>query len=49
MDSTTGRHIAGVEHLKQSIADIITTPLGSRLQRYRLTEAGQALVQQERP
>ena len=33
MDSTTGRHIAGVEHLKQSIADIITTPLGSRLQR----------------
>lgn len=29
MDSTTGRHIAGVEHLKQSIADIITTPLGS--------------------
>ena len=28
MDSTTGRHIAGVEHLKQSIADIITTPLG---------------------
>jgi hypothetical protein len=33
MDRTTGRHIAGVEHLKQSIADIITTPLGSRLQR----------------
>ena len=33
MDSATGRHIAGVEHLKQSIADIITTPLGSRLQR----------------
>mgnify|MGYP000098847189 CR=1 FL=1 len=33
MDSTTGRHIAGVEHLKQSIADILTTPLGSRLQR----------------
>lgn len=33
MDRTTGRHIAGVEHLKQSITDIITTPLGSRLQR----------------
>ena len=33
MDRSTGRHIAGVEHLKQSITDIITTPLGSRLQR----------------
>ncbi|MFC4623074.1 GPW/gp25 family protein [Comamonas nitrativorans] len=33
MDRTTGRHITGMEHLKQSIADILTTPLGSRLQR----------------
>lgn len=33
MDRTTGRHITGMEHLKQSIADILTTPLGSRLHR----------------
>jgi phage baseplate assembly protein W len=33
MDRTTGRRIAGMDHLKQSIADILTTPLGSRLER----------------
>ena len=33
MDRTTGRRITGMEHLKQSIADILTTPLGSRLER----------------
>lgn len=33
MDRTTGCHITGMEHLKQSIADILTTPLGSRLER----------------
>jgi len=29
----TGRTLAGVEHLKQSIRDILTTPLGSRVMR----------------
>lgn len=33
MDRTTGRRIEGIAHLKQSIADILTTPLGSRLER----------------
>lgn len=33
MDRMTGRRITGMEHLKQSIADILTTPLGSRLER----------------
>lgn len=33
MDRTTGRRITGMNHLQQSIADILTTPLGSRLQR----------------
>ena len=33
MDRTTGRRITGMEHLKQSIADILTTPLGSRIER----------------
>lgn len=33
MNRYTGRRITGMEHLKQSIADILTTPLGSRLER----------------
>lgn len=33
MDRTTGRRINGIDHLRQSIADILTTPLGSRLER----------------
>lgn len=33
MDRTTGRHITGISHVRQSVADILTTPLGTRLQR----------------
>lgn len=33
MDRTTGRRVTGIAHLQQSVADILTTPLGSRLQR----------------
>lgn len=33
MDRTTGRHITGIAHIRQSVADILTTPLGTRLQR----------------
>lgn len=33
MNHTTGRRITGIDHLKQSIADILLTPLGSRLER----------------
>ncbi len=33
MSRTTGLAIADLEHLRQSIADILTTPLGSRLMR----------------
>jgi hypothetical protein len=32
-DTTTGKILSGVEHLRQSIADILTTPIGSRLRR----------------
>lgn len=31
MDRTTGTAIGGVDHLAQSIADILSTPLGSRV------------------
>jgi phage baseplate assembly protein W len=32
-DATTGKAISGVSHLRQSIRDILTTPLGSRVMR----------------
>lgn len=31
--SSTGKAIEGIEHLRQSIADILTTPIGSRVMR----------------
>lgn len=33
MDRETGRRIEGTEHLAQSIADILSTPVGSRVRR----------------
>lgn len=33
MNRTTGRRITGIAHLQQSVADILTTPLGTRLER----------------
>lgn len=32
-DATTGKRLSGIEHLRQSIRDILTTPLGSRVMR----------------
>lgn len=33
MDATTGRVLSGIDHLKQSVRDILTTPIGSRVMR----------------
>ena len=33
MSRTTGKPISDLEHLRQSITDILTTPLGSRVMR----------------
>ncbi|WP_028318385.1 GPW/gp25 family protein [Desulfobulbus elongatus] len=33
MDSGTGKHLEGIAHLRQSVRDILTTPLGSRVMR----------------
>lgn len=33
LDRSDGRAMTGVEHLRQSIADILTTPVGSRIMR----------------
>lgn len=32
-DATTGKRLTGIDHLRQSIRDILTTPLGSRIMR----------------
>jgi len=32
-DSVTGKPLQGLEHLRQSIRDILTTPIGSRVMR----------------
>jgi len=33
MDAATGKPLSGADHLRQSVADILGTPLGSRLAR----------------
>ncbi|CAM2891608.1 GPW/gp25 family protein [Acinetobacter celticus] len=33
MNALNGRSLSGLEHLKQSIADILNTPIGSRVMR----------------
>lgn len=35
MNATTGRAISGLDHIQQSLANILTTPIGSRLMRRR--------------
>lgn len=46
IDAQTGKRLAGLDHLRQSIRDILTTPIGSRVMRrdygsrlYRLVDA----------
>jgi uncharacterized protein len=45
-DSTTGKSLSGIDHLRQSVRDILTTPIGSRIMRrtygstlFQLTDA----------
>ncbi|RUR27699.1 GPW/gp25 family protein [Vreelandella nanhaiensis] len=33
INAQTGKKLDGIEHIRQSIADIITTPIGSRVMR----------------
>ncbi len=33
MNRNTGKNLTGVDHLRQSIIDILTTPIGSRVMR----------------
>lgn len=33
MNAQTGQRLDGIDHIRQSVADIITTPIGSRIMR----------------
>lgn len=33
MNAGTGRELSGIEHVRQSVSDILSTPLGSRVMR----------------
>ena len=33
IDNQTGKHISGIQYLKQRIADVLTTPIGTRIMR----------------
>ena len=34
MHAKTGRHLSGTDHIAQSVADILTTPIGTRRMRF---------------
>lgn len=46
MDRTTGRRLDLLEHLHQSVADILTTPIGSRAMRREYGSMCPALIDQ---
>lgn len=46
MNRTTGTRIDGAAHLRQSVADIITTPIGSRVMRRAYGSLVPALIDQ---
>lgn len=33
IENTSGKHLSGIDHLRQSITDILTTPIGTRVMR----------------
>jgi phage baseplate assembly protein W len=46
LDASTGKQLSGMAHLRQSVRDILTTPIGTRVMRrdygsrlYRLVDA----------
>ncbi|KAB8046216.1 oxidoreductase [Janthinobacterium rivuli] len=46
MHAATGRSLTGLGHLRQSVADIITTPIGSRIRRRRYGSEVPELIDQ---
>lgn len=46
MNRSTGRAIEGLEHLRQSVGDILSTPIGSRVMRRSYGSLVPALIDQ---
>lgn len=46
MNVATGKKITGMDHIRQSIADILTTPVGSRVERRDYGSMLPALIDQ---
>ncbi|KKO65363.1 25-like lysozyme [Janthinobacterium sp. KBS0711] len=46
MHAATGRSLTGLGHLRQSVADILTTPIGSRIRRRRYGSEVPELIDQ---
>lgn len=46
MNRSTGAALSGIEHLKQSVRDILTTPLGSRVMRRQYGSLLPSLIDQ---
>lgn len=46
MNAATGRTVTGIEHLQQSVADILTTPIGSVLTLREYGSYNMALIDQ---
>ena len=46
MHAASGRSLTGLDHLRQSVADIITTPIGSRIRRRRYGSEVPELIDQ---
>ena len=44
MNRTTGAAISGLEHLRQSVGDILSTPIGSRVMRREYGSLGPELI-----
>ncbi|NHQ90282.1 GPW/gp25 family protein [Janthinobacterium lividum] len=46
MHAATGRSLTGLDHLRQSVADILTTPMGTRIRRRRYGSEVPELIDQ---
>lgn len=46
MHAATGRSLTGLDHLRQSVADILTTPIGTRIRRRRYGSEVPELIDQ---
>lgn len=46
MSATSGKRLSGIEHIQQSVADILSTPVGSRVMRREYGSVLPSLIDQ---